>query len=510
MRTLTDRAVWQRALISGTIVLVAYVLILLLSYLTGSPNVPRHRIESPLFILAFIVAVHVWLLEPERAAAGLVGVGAWALPAAVISSFVLYGPALSVGWLSDDYVLAHWAATHAFVAEEYEFVRPLPIVVWSVILATGGKAGVVHATSLLLHGLNGFMVGEVAILCGLGSAAALTAAAMFIIWPTQVEPVIWASGQFDVMATTLCLAAVLAVARPRSLAVQVGSVVLLSVAALLSKESALALPLLLGIVLVARRDGRLSSSQIAAVAVVGALTVCYGVWRVLIHSRIRADPFLVVSRYAAKELVARTIGALSVPLTADAIARAPWAAFLLASLPLAAGATLLATTARRSSEHVTAVSGLLWTIVAAAPAIAYLFVDSRMAGSRYLYMPAAGWSLSLAALAQLAWRRSAAARWVTGFACTAICAIAIWQGRTLQGEWAAAAIDRDALLSQATVAAESCGEAVFRDLPAMHGGAQLFRNGFAEAFAEQRPGDASGKRRCSFRWTGTSFVSDER
>jgi len=44
-------------------------------------------------------------------------------------------------------------------------------------------------------------------------------------------------------------------------------------------------------------------------------------------------------------------------------------------------------------------------------------------------------------------------------------------------------------------------------VPETHGAAQLFRNGFDDAFAE-RPPLVGGGTSCRFRWDGSSFVPE--
>ena len=495
--------------------LSAYIILLQFRYFHDPSGLPRHRLESPLFILAGIAFLCLWLLRPDRQSPPVGNEDATPRRSiftviAVVLSLAVYWPSLPIGLLSDDYVLRRWALAHDFAGAGHEFVRPLPLVLWSALLAAGGGSVALHATSLLLHAINAFLVAELAWLLELGAEGAVIAMAVFLAWPTQVEPVVWASGIFDVAVTCFCLGAVLLIVRHDVSVRGICGAALLSVAALLSKESGIALPVLAAIILLAGREIPLSRSRMTGLALIASMTFAYAVWRIWLRPHAaEAAAVPALSRYAVKELVSRTFGGLSVPFTIDAIASAPWTPFLFAAVPLGAAIGSLVVIFRRTREHRAMAAGLLWIPAAAAPAIAFLFVDGNLAGSRYLYLPAVGWALFIGALASLAARRAPAARAVVTSLATLMIVAALLQNRNVQRDWLGAAADRDLLLDRAAdaTARAGCATAVFRDVPETHGAAQLFRNGFGDAFAERTPLVGGGVS-CRFRWDGSSFVPE--
>jgi hypothetical protein len=153
-----------------------------------------------------------------------------------------------------------------------------------------------------------------------------------------------------------------------------------------------------------------------------------------------------------------------------------------------------------------ALLGLAWTVIAAAPAIGYLFIGPDLDGSRYLYLPCAGWAFFVAAAAGRPQRIG------PRLALLGLCAIVavpvLLERQRLIGQWTDAARQRDEILSAATEAAreQQCGEVIVAGLPPRYRTAQLFNNGFAEALALMR-GPATGTRSCQFAWSGGRLVT---
>jgi hypothetical protein len=77
-------------------------------------------------------------------------------------------------------------------------------------------------------------------------------------------------------------------------------------------------------------------------------------------------------------------------------------------------------------------------------------------------------------------------------------------------DWSDAAEQRAAILARAheTAARYGCGTVEAIDLPQRYRGAQLFNNGFAEAFADGP--SLRGRRRCVLTWTGGAFLVEAR
>jgi protein O-mannosyl-transferase len=428
-------------------------------------------------------------------------------------AFALYWPALHIGFLSDDFVLADRATRGELVAPSHEFVRPVPLLVWRLVFMTGAGAVVLHGLNIALHGVNAALTVRLARHMGGTHAAALLAALLFLIWPTQVESVAWASGVFDVMMTTLVLATInLSLSPvPDLRAPRIAAIVLLAMLALLTKETAAAIPALLIVSSSARwMSRRPSRAELTALAGVTLTCAAYMFWRVVLRPAVAGSPRPVLTRYAVKELLSRTYGALAVPFTTEWIANTPlvpiafaFAVVLFGILPIVAG--------RRDGLKGSAVAGSIWPALAGAPALGYLFVSGNLEGSRYVYLPMVGWAVFLAVTAA-----AAAALWRGMLPVVAVCGIvlltvAVLHTRAILADWSEAAAHRDRILSAAirAQALGRCAVAHFTGAPGSYKGAQLFKNGLDEAAraasATLAP-DAFDDRRCQFVWDGATFI----
>ncbi len=188
---------------------------------------------------------------------------------------VLYGRHLGEGLLADDFLYARWARLgwgellrHVTVASTPQMIRPLPGLLWELTRSPAGPL-VLHALSLLLHLGNGLLLAAFLRRRGVGSQAALAAAALFLAFPLSTEPVIWASASFDLWACLFALAALVVVApgeesRPLSRAALAAGLFLL---ALLCKESVLPLPFLLPLLLPWRQARRPAFAMILVAGV---------------------------------------------------------------------------------------------------------------------------------------------------------------------------------------------------------------------------------------------------
>ena len=170
---------------------------------------------------------------------------------------VAYLPALRNGFAYDDAVAITsnpLVASHAFasiLATPYHNAafQTVPTGVWRPLttasfaldhLAFGFTPAALHAVSVLWHALATALVVLAATALGLSVRAAVAGGLLFALHPVHVEAVAALAGRGDVIATALALGAVIAAARAR--ATLSG---LLFFAALLAKEAALPLLVLL-------------------------------------------------------------------------------------------------------------------------------------------------------------------------------------------------------------------------------------------------------------------------
>lgn len=485
---------------------VARSMALIVSYFLGLQT-RRHHVEASLFILA-VAALACWRLLPHAADLphGSPDRRRTAVDvAAAAGAFVLYWPALSVGLLSDDFVLVDRALRGEFVAPHHEFVRPVPLVLWSIMLACRAGPAALHFLNLTLHAANAVLTARLGRWLGLTPLQALAAAGLFLAWPTQVEPVAWASGVFDVLMTTAVLAVLLLyVANAgRLTAGRTAALLLISITALLSKETAVVLPALIAAISAPRwMRERPARHELHVFAALTALCAGYLIWRVFLRSPAGGDALPSLTAYLIKEQISRTFATLAAPFTLERIASAPLVAAAVSSGLLALLVLPVVLRRERTSGDRRVVTGLVWCFTATAPALGYLFIGPYLEGSRYLYLALSGWAIAMASrIGAGGWPR-----WMPASAVAVVALLCVAQGRAVLDDWRQAGRERDAILSQAREASAGCANPTFSGLPDRYRAAQLFRNGFPEALGRASPGAQTGRDAgCEFEWDGSGF-----
>ena len=198
----------QRPLSLAVGLVAAYVAFLTTCYFAESYGIKRHQVEAGLFILVplLLLKVIVTPREPGRQVRPAHSYTGFVIVVAVIGC-VAYGRALQVGLLSDDFVLRAWAVEGRVGWGGSQFARPVALAVWRIIFQLGAGASVLHALNIGLHLGNVVIGGRIAGLLGLSRTGVAIAALTVLVWPTQVEPVVWAAGVFDVLASSFILLA---------------------------------------------------------------------------------------------------------------------------------------------------------------------------------------------------------------------------------------------------------------------------------------------------------------
>jgi pimeloyl-ACP methyl ester carboxylesterase len=180
-----------------------------------------------------------------------------------MAGLVAYASVINCWFLSDDFaqigkVLSGdlsvvWGKAHG------GFFRPLFILTYLIDSKIwGARPFGFHLTNIIFHSLNGFltfllaarMLEDLKLSAGTRKIIALGAGALFLLHPSHTEAVSWISGRADVFATFFCLAALLFYLdyqRNKRVA-QLALSLLCFSAALLAKESAVCLPLLVVVV----------------------------------------------------------------------------------------------------------------------------------------------------------------------------------------------------------------------------------------------------------------------
>lgn len=468
----------------------AYAVVTLVRYYILAPG-PRFPVESAFFVFVGVGVIGVVLRRAgvERvgeyeAGPARPGLQPLVLAAAfVLAALLLYLPALSVGLLSDDFVIAAWAERLELVhLQATGFVRPVVPLFWRMLQGLPGDFAVTaHAANVVLHGINAALVSAIALRLGLRRPEAVAAGATFVLFPGLSEAVVWLSGVQDVLMTTLVLTAiVLATPAEPNIALSVAA----SVAALLVKETAIVTPVLAALVVAARDGVRAGRKPRIALAWLASVTVGYGLVRAALGV---PSSFLDVGdwRYLVKQLVANAFATLGAPWTDEwGRTHAGIALMRAVAVVVLIGAAFLGWR-RRDATFRIAASCAAWVLAAAVPVFSLFYVGPNLEGARYVYLAASGFAILLALAAGLAADRVAAVPRAAGIMLitTLLSAPLLTAIRSDLRRWQAAAEVREDILARLGDQADRSGCRTFTTEGEADSiaGAYVFRHGLAEA-----------------------------
>lgn len=204
-------------------------------------------------------------------------VGAVVLPA--LAAFLVYLPALSLSFTSDDFFILDRIKTLGGLHDPlayfrrlgfFEYYRPLAFVShaldWSI---WGQRAMGFHLTNVALHAIASLLVAVLGRRL-YGRRVALVAGLLFALHPASHEAVYWIAARFDLLATCFMLASLLWLLRDGVASYWIG--VVCFALALLSKESALSLPVIAAAadVIVKKRDWETTARRLVPLLLVVA------------------------------------------------------------------------------------------------------------------------------------------------------------------------------------------------------------------------------------------------
>src|SRR5262249_24644871 len=128
--------------------------------------------------------------------------------------------------------------------------------------------------------------------------------------------------------------------------------------------------------------------------------------------------------------------------------------------------------------------GLAWTLLSAVPLLGEFYVGPDLQGSRYAYLPLAGFSLALAGA--LAASSNEGFQWIGSIGSCAMCVAGLLAWPVNVASWQAAAATRDALImdAQRVVFEHGCSTLEVRGAPDNVQGAYVFRQGLPVALRE--------------------------
>jgi hypothetical protein len=493
--------------------LAAYLTFLLARYFYA-PHLPRFRVETICMWFVALGVLCVVLREPAspsvQQAAAPAPPPRWFWPMLTVgfvaAAFALYRTALEVGFLSDDFVLAEWAARRDWVHRETGFVRPVVPMLWALLSLMPLPLEIsAHAVNVLLHAVNARFIADLAAGLGASRGEAVGAGVLFLTFPGLTEAIVWASGMQDVLMTSLALAAIVAVVRMDG----AGSLpwfppVAASVVALGVKETAIAVPVL-GWLAWSSLSGERRRARLALGVMTGA-ALAYAAYRTL--GGMPSGYATAIDQYFIKQLIVEPFATLGEPWSTVWMRAHPTAALARGSLLILLVVAGFWFWNRRDPAFRRATMLSAWVLVAVLPVFSYFHVSATLEGSRYLYLPAAGFSIVLAGLIADAARRLTPQR-ATGAAALVVALMAIQSVmvvRTETARWTEAARLRDAILESLlnAPAAERCDSMIAEGAVDNVEGAYVLRNGIRQAMAGRRGLElptAPGVMQCVVNWT---------
>lgn len=414
----------------------------------------------------------------------------------VVASVALYAPILSIGLLSDDFILLPRALNGRWFDAAWVYVRPLPLAMWWAIdrVAPASQAiAAIHLFAVVVHGVNAWLVFVLAQRLSLSRAASVIAAALFLTWPFNVEAIAWPSAVFDACMTLFVLLAVIILRDEKKPSrINIAAMAMVTAAAVACKETGIILPLLL--VLIAAFDERPHRWR-----VVPCIVASLAVVAIYLAMRFTLAPpnNLYPQELIKNKLLTRPFAALGFGVHRDVLKSAPWIAFGLAIGWVA----LLTRAAHKWNRRVfrTLLLAVCWVLVSVAPLWTMFYVTDTLENSRYLYLASTMWAIAVTALVANGQTMSRAARVLAVVAIAGSAVITLAHQRT----WREAARERDRIIAAWAHVPAECDPWRATGLPDSVAGAYVFRNGFPDAVAIK---SSIYSESCTAEWKDHAFV----
>ena len=492
-------------------VLAARACIFFARYILGLGGTQRFHVESAatlfvaLGILSMVSRARRIPQTPLAANERLNAAPWWSWGLFCALSLALYWPAIQVGFLSDDYVLTERALRGDLTAFNTQGFRPVPLLIWSLLLRAGAGARGLHLLNILLHGTNAFLVSQVVRGLIPGRTASPVAGLIVLVSPLAPEAVVWCSGLFDLTATTFGLVSILACRRCVDHRRWMYGLLFVASAtvAILCKETAVIVPGLVALDAWSRRA--LSKRLVIGLGLLSSALAVYGVVRVVAAPGGRVP----ISAFMLQRYLFSIFGSSASPWHVEVAQWQP-------SIPILYGAFLLSIAAsffiRPATAQSVRIAGMAagWMLLGALPTFTFLVVLPDLQGARYMYFPTVGWAILLAVGTHdvgtgLRGR-------VQLLAVGVMLALSTVGVRRHLEPWQGAAAERTRIEQAARTNPDltQCHAVTLDGLPDSNAGAYVFRNGAEVAFARDAglvvsAGPALDSP-CSFHWTGTAFV----
>ena len=478
------------------------VLYVFARYMLNATSTHRFDVETAtlIFVSSGLVFRLVRSRQREHEPPRPVTLAFWTWLAFCSLAIAFYWSALSVGFLSDDFVLATHARRWQIGPVTPALFRPLPLLVWAALLNGGAGAPTLHLVNIVLHGTNAFLTARVVARWVHDRTWSLLAGLVMLTAPLAPEAVVWCSGVFDLFATTLVLLCVLIARRyddHPSVATRIAFVAV-GLAAVASKETA---AVAAGLVLVDAWARRAVSR--ALLVDIGALVGTVGVFGLVRLASAFGPARPPLSKYLLQRAVFGSVGGLAVPWHVDVIRGLPWLPILgvLAVLYLVTVFLLGPGSMQRTK---CALAAALWILLPIVPVFPIFFIAPDLQAARYLYLPLVGWAALLAVVAS----EPHVGRYQQGGSRVAILGLVVitaYGAMRHQEPWREAARMRDRVEASALdVRSSTCPTMTVSHVPDSVRGAYVFRNGVPEAFEHDlrlnvSVGHEAGP--CAFLWS---------
>lgn len=426
-------------------------------------------------------------------------------------SIILCAPVLNAPLVSDDWVLLDalvrkgiWGAWGGGGHEMLGFFRPLMTLTLWVNLKIGGLNPLgYHLVNAVIHGIAAWLVLIVVwlLLVRLGretrnsAIMILGAWLLFLVHPSHGEPVAWVSSRPDLMACALALGAlamwISASGRPASGSLRRGLAGLLFVLALLAKESAIVLPLI-----ILAYEFILGSSGSVGSRIPRALRRTWPLFLILILFLIVRAAALghAVGGYGSGRILAinpvfwaRNLAAATIRSALPAIA-SPGSKIIYPAIVLLFAAGVLAALAYQvikmrshgvKGPHRAPVIAfcLAAFLISLAPIINLPLSIRSSEGERFIYLASAFMAMAMAIGIGTILRRSC-----NSILCAIVCLYFVGMAHSL-GVWREAGAIAGSIVHQVQSGTRMKGIEWIEvtNLPDHYRGAYVFRNGFAEA-----------------------------
>ena len=339
----------------------------------------------------------------------------------VLLCFLAFYHSLGAPFLFDDYghlmLVAH-ASLHDMLAAFYRphqdiFFRPLGFLSFFLDFQWARfHPNLWHSWSLIVHSLNCVLVYTLTRQLGFATLPSTLAAAVFALHGTRVEAVCWTDARFDLLATLFVLLGLVSLFEyaehggVRWLAAGF----LFTALALISKEAAFCLPLLV-LVLAGFKDPSSRKRLLRVVPPMFALCVAVFAYRVWIiggiggyHTGGHADVLSLNAIRAAKAFLWRLWAVTFFPINWSS-GTGTWVQVLMPAFLATLG--VIAARSGINKKHLQ--TALILVIAAGLPVQHLLLIRSDLAGARFLYMPTLGIAIFWAVIANAFLHRKYAA-----------------------------------------------------------------------------------------------------